>query len=65
MYDHTFYKLANQQIRHQATHKVGCQPGDFAYGHFQASSRVCVGIHGLTYSFHHLRGPIAIAIVQQ
>ena len=25
---------ANQQIRHQATHKVGCQPGDFAYCHF-------------------------------
>ena len=24
--------LANQQIRHQA--KLGCQPGDFAYGHF-------------------------------
>ena len=35
MYDHTFYKLVNHQIiRHQATHKVGCQPGDFAYGHF-------------------------------
>ena len=30
-----FYKqVQNQQIRHQATHKVGCQPGDFAYGHF-------------------------------
>ena len=28
------YTSANQQIRHQATHKVGCQPGDFAYGHF-------------------------------
>ena len=34
MYDHTFYKLANQQTRHQATHKMGCQPGDFAYGYF-------------------------------
>ena len=29
-----FNKFENQQIRHQATHKVGCQPGDFAYsGH--------------------------------
>ena len=28
MYDHTFSKLANHQSRHQATHKVGCQPGD-------------------------------------
>ena len=29
MYDHTFSKLANHQIRHQATHvhKVGCQAG--------------------------------------
>ena len=34
MYDQTFYKLANQQIRHRATHKVDCQPGDSAYGHF-------------------------------
>ena len=23
-----FLKLVNRQIRHQATHKVGCQPGD-------------------------------------
>ena len=23
-----FYKLANHHIRHQAIHKVGCQPGD-------------------------------------
>ena len=23
-----FSKFANHQIRHQATHKVGCQPGD-------------------------------------
>ena len=28
MYDHNFPKLANHQTRHQATHKVGCQPGD-------------------------------------
>ena len=25
---HTFSKVANHQTRHQATHKVGCQPGD-------------------------------------
>ena len=25
---------ANQQIGHQVAHKVGCQAGDFAYGHF-------------------------------
>ena len=37
MYDHTFYKPANQQIIRQATHKVGGQPGDFAYGHFNLS----------------------------
>ena len=37
MYDHIFPKLANHQIQHQATHKVGCQPG------------VCVGMYGLTY----------------
>ena len=31
MYDHTtgITKLANHQIRHQATHKVVCQPGDY------------------------------------
>ena len=28
MYDHTFSKLANHQIKREATHKVGCQPGD-------------------------------------
>ena len=28
MYEHTLSKLANHQIRHQATFKVGCQPGD-------------------------------------
>ena len=28
MYDHAFSKLANHQIRHKATQKVGCQPGD-------------------------------------
>ena len=34
MYNHTFYKIANQQIRHHATHKVGCRPVDLAYGYF-------------------------------
>ena len=29
MYDHNLSKLVNHQIRHQATHKVGCQCGDF------------------------------------
>ena len=28
MHDHTFSKLAHHQIRHQATHKLECQPGD-------------------------------------
>ena len=27
MYDHAFSKLSNHQIRHQAAHIVGCQPG--------------------------------------
>ena len=34
MYDHTFSKFANHQIRHLATYEVGRQPGDFAYDHF-------------------------------
>ena len=58
MYDHILYKLATQQIRHQATHKVGCQPGDFCIWSLQSSSRVCVGIYGLTYSLYHPRGLI-------
>ena len=37
MYDHTFSKLANHQIRHQATHKVGCLPGDCIWS-LQSSS---------------------------
>ena len=27
-HDHTFSLLANHQSRHQATGKLGCQPGD-------------------------------------
>ena len=33
MYDRTFSKLANHQIRHQATHKVSGQLV-IAHGHF-------------------------------
>ena len=51
MCDHTFSKLANHQIRHLATHKVGCQPGDCIWS-LQSSSGVCVGMHGLTYSLY-------------
>ena len=36
-YDHTFSKLANHQIRHQATHKMGCQPSDYIWS-LQSSS---------------------------
>ena len=49
MYDHPFSKLANHQIRHQATHKVGCQPGACIWS-LQYSSGVCLGMYGLTYS---------------
>ena len=47
-----FSKLANHQIRHQATHKVSCQPGDCKW-QFQSSSWVGVGIYGLTHSLYH------------
>ena len=49
MYDQTFSSLANYQIRHQATHKVGCEPGECIWS-LLSSSGVCVGIYGLTYS---------------
>ena len=55
MYDHTFCKLANYQIGHQATHKVCCRPGDCICS-LQSSSGVCVGTYGLTYSLYHPRG---------
>ena len=48
MYDHAFSKLASHQIKHQATHKVDCQPGDCMWSLF-SSSGVCVGMYGLTY----------------
>ena len=50
MYDHTFSKLANHWIRHQATHKVGCQHGDCLL--------VYVSTYGLTYSLYQPRGEI-------
>ena len=28
IYDHAVSKLVNHQIKRQATHKVGCEPGD-------------------------------------
>ena len=55
MYDLTFSELANHQIRHQATHKVGCQPGDCVLS-LWSSSGVCVGMYGLTHSLYHPRG---------
>ena len=50
-----FSKLANNQIRHQATHRVDCQPGD-SYGHTKSSSGVCVGMYVLTYSLYRPEG---------
>ena len=55
MYDHTFSELANHQLRHLATHKVGCQSGDCIWS-LRFSSGVCVGTYGLTYSLYHPRG---------
>ena len=52
MYDHTFSKLANHQIRHQDTHKQGCQSGDCIWS-LEPSSGVCVGMYGLTYFITH------------
>ena len=57
MYDHAFSKLANHQIRHQAAHKVGCQPGDRTWSLF-SSSGFRVGIYGLTYSLYSPWGSI-------
>ena len=47
---------ANQQIRHKATHKVGCQPGDFAYDHFNLPPGFVWVYMGLTYSLYHPEG---------
>ena len=51
MYDHTFSKLANHQIRHQITHKVGCQPDD-CMRPLQSSS----GFVGMFYLLYHPQG---------
>ena len=45
MYDDAFSNIANHQIRHQAAHIVGCQPGN-AYGHFNLPGG---GGGGITY----------------
>ena len=55
MYDHTFSKLANHQIKHQVKHKVGCQPGDYIWTLY-SSSGACVGMFWLTCSLYHPRG---------
>ena len=47
-----FSKLANHQIRHQATHKVGCQPGECIWS-LSSSLEVCVAMYALTYSLYH------------
>ena len=52
-----FLKLANHQIRHQATHKVGCQPGDCIWSlYFSAGVWVGTYMYGLTYSLYHPQG---------
>ena len=46
MYDHTFSKLANHHIRHQATHTMGCELGDCIYFNIpQGSVWVCMDLH--------------------
>ena len=51
MYDHTLSVLANHKIRHQAANKIDYQL--ITVGHFNLCPGVCVGMHGLTYSFYH------------
>ena len=49
MYDHTFSKLANHQIRHPAANEVAVSLV-IAYGHFNFPQGFnCVGMYGLTY----------------
>ena len=55
MYVHYFSKLANHQIRHQATHKVGCQPDDYS-NLSQGFVWVCMG------SYTHLITPKRISL---
>ena len=49
------FKLVNHKIRHQVTHKVGCQPGDCIWS-LKSYSGVCVGMYELTYSLYHQWG---------
>ena len=53
-----FSMLATHQLRHQATRKVGCQPGDCKWWTLKSSSGVCVGMYGLICSLCHSRGSI-------
>ena len=62
MYEHTFSKLANHQIRHQVTHTVGGQPGDCIWS-LQSSSGICVGLYGLIYSFYQPRVYICLRTI--
>ena len=42
-----FSKLANHQIRHQATHKEGCKPAGDCTWSLQSSSGGYAGMYGL------------------
>ena len=48
MRDHIFSEFATHQIRHQATHEMGCQPGDCIWS-LQYSFGVCVRMYELTH----------------
>ena len=49
-----FSMLANHQIKHPVTSKVGCQPGDCRYGHFIFLRGLWLCIrYVLTYSLYH------------
>ena len=54
MYDHTFSKLANHQIRHQVTYKVGGRSSDCIWS-FILPYGFCMGMYGLIDSLN-LRG---------
>ena len=56
-----FSKLVNHQTRHQATHKMGCQPGDCIWS-LQSSSGVCMGMYELKYSHYHPWG-VQISVI--
>ena len=58
MYDHTFLNLQNHQLRHQTTHKVGCQPGDFIGSFYNLPRGLCgyIRINILTLSPPRVHG---------